>query len=406
MDSAKFYNATIPAHVPYELIFDFDLYNPQNSQPLDYYEAWRQLQTGDYPHIFWTRHNGGHWVVTKGDYIKEGFTDWEAFSNKRMMIPAEINFDTLLPPVTDDPPEHTQYRLLIANMFSPRTIDKLDTSVREMAVSLIDNFIDKGECEFVHDFAMKLPILIFLRMANIPEEHRIRLISYVDNALRSDNPGAEIVKITAYLRPIIAERKKIPGDDLFSILTKSRIEDRELEAWELEGLCTNLLFGGLDTVTSTMGFFARFLADNPEQRKRLIADPKLIPKAVEELLRRYPVVATGPSRRVTKDTEFHGVLFKEEDRVSFPTCLYNFDDAIFRDPMTVNFDRPRPVHITFATGPHTCPGSYLARRELAIFIEEWLKRIPDFEIKPDAKITYKQGHNVGLEYVPLRWETS
>ena len=163
-----------------------------------------------------------------------------------------------------------------------------------------------------------------------------------------------------------------------------------------------LLVGGLDTVASAMGFAARFLATSPEHRRELVEHPERIPNAVEELLRRFPVVNQG--RVVVSDMTYKGVDMRAGDQIIMPTTLHGLDDRKFDDPLRVDFSRPTPIHSTFGNGAHRCPGSLLARTELKIFLEEWLKRIPDFRIKPGATPGVRAGVNATLYSLPLVWD--
>jgi len=165
-----------------------------------------------------------------------------------------------------------------------------------------------------------------------------------------------------------------------------------------------LLIGGLDSVANTLGFFARFLADHPTERRQLVAQPDLIPRAVEELLRRFPTVA-ALCRTAKQDLDYGGAPIRAGDIVVCPTNQANFDPRLFPDPMRVDFAR-RPNIGTFGSGPHKCPGAALARMELGLFLEVWLGRIPDFAVTPGAEIIFKPGINIAYRSLPLAWETS
>jgi cytochrome P450 len=151
-----------------------------------------------------------------------------------------------------------------------------------------------------------------------------------------------------------------------------------------------------------LGFAALFLARNPDHRHQLIQNPDLIPAAAEELLRRF-----GPStiaRVVTRDVVVHGVQIKEDEQILLPAFLHGLDEIEYEDPLTVNFSRAAGSHGSFGFGPHRCPGSILARTELKIFLEEWLKRIPDFRVKPGAAVRTSCGMVNGLLDLPLEWD--
>jgi cytochrome P450 len=150
-----------------------------------------------------------------------------------------------------------------------------------------------------------------------------------------------------------------------------------------------------------MGFAAHFLAKNPAHRKQLVDNPELISKAVDELLRRFPIVNQG--REVKQDYQYKNIPFKQGDMIVMLTTLHGLDERKFADPLTVDFNRPTPIHSTFGNGPHRCPGSNLGRTELKVFMQEWLKRIPDFQVKPGDKAGMRSGVNGTIYRLPLVW---
>jgi cytochrome P450 len=170
---------------------------------------------------------------------------------------------------------------------------------------------------------------------------------------------------------------------------------------QLTGMTILLLLGGLDTVAAVLGFTMNYLARHPQQRSHLANNPDAIPKAVEELLRRFPV--SSLARVVTRDVEFHGVRLKQGDMMLCPTMAHSLDDRIFPDPTNVDLTRKTGFNGTFGAGPHRCLGSMLARVELRAFLQEWLARIPDFQVQPDADLIVDTGMVVALEALPLEW---
>ena len=166
-------------------------------------------------------------------------------------------------------------------------------------------------------------------------------------------------------------------------------------------MCTVVLFGGLDTLASLLGFVARFLAESPEHRQRLVLEPELIPFAVEELLRRFAVAGVG--RIAPRDLQIRDITIKEGERIWLPSFLHNLDERRFQDPLLVDFNRRGPLHASFGNGIHRCPGSNLARTELRIFLEEWLRRIPQFGVAPGATPLTGAGIILSMKYLPLTW---
>lgn len=172
---------------------------------------------------------------------------------------------------------------------------------------------------------------------------------------------------------------------------------------EILGECTQVLVGGLDTVASMMGFIAAHLATNPALRHRLAAEPALIEKHIDEIIRRFGVA--GPARQVAHDVVIDGVEMKAGDPVFLASALHGLDEQRWANPLEVDISRPSPATAfqTFGSGPHRCPGAALARNEIILFLEEWLKRIPDFELVPGSPIIAASGSVNGVLSLPLRW---
>jgi cytochrome P450 len=205
----------------------------------------------------------------------------------------------------------------------------------------------------------------------------------------------------AYFEDEIARRKGNPGDDLLGSLLVAEIDGKKLEHNEILDICFLMLIAGLDTVTSTLGCNIAYLAENPDQRRRIVEDPALIPAAVEELLR-WETPVTAVPRKATRDVTIQGFEIKAGEIVTFMIASANTDDAHFKDAQTVDFDRERNIHMAFGAGRHRCLGSHLARMELQVAMEEWHKRIPDYAIKPGETPTYSAGIRE-VTYLPLVW---
>ena len=398
-------DAPRPGHVPADRVYDFDIYH-FDVQDAEYQLALKKLNTDGAPQTFWTPRNSGHWIVTHADQMDRVLGDAEFFSSRQLGVPKREGGMQLIP-LTVDPPDHTKYRNLLAPALSPKAVKYLGEGARALAIELIEGFRAKGECEFITDFAQHLPIAIFMSLVDLPEEDRSLLTGWADAAIRGDDPEKSMqahMGLAGYGMQKVMERRANPGSDLISTIATAEVEGRLLTDEELLGMIMLLLLAGLDTVASMLGFFARFLALNPDRRQELIDDPSLIPNATEELLRRYPIAILG--REVVKDCELDGVRMKTGDMVIVPTPLYGLDEQRFPNPAEVDFHRPKPIHGTFGTGIHRCMGSMLARTELRIFLEEWLKRIPDFQIRPGADVKVAARSVATITSLPLVWETA
>jgi cytochrome P450 len=209
-------------------------------------------------------------------------------------------------------------------------------------------------------------------------------------------------KLAEYLVPYLKARRSAPGDDLLSRLATGKVGDRQITFDEALNLCSNTLFGGLDTVAVTHGFALHFLATHPEHRHQLAKDRSLIPNVVDEIFRRFAIAC--PGRVIQQDVEIAGVLLKKDDMVLLPTMLHGLDEREYADPLRVDFQRQVGATSTFGNGHHQCPGRFLGRTELTITLEEWMRRIPEFEIDTDHEITMIPGIVVALRNLPLRWQ--
>jgi len=398
----------IPANVPNDRVYDFDVYGFE-MEGAEYQEGLKRLQAPEVPEIFWTTRNGGHWVVTRSEDINAILNKAELFSSHHISVPKpEEGRQTLtLKPLQIDPPDHTKYRNLLAPALSPKAVKTLGEDARVLAIELIEGFKNRGECEFIGDFAAHLPIAIFMNIVDLPESDRALLTELADAAVRGKNEAKRneaLQKIAGYGMQKVMERRANPGTDLISTIATAKIDGVLVDDNTLAGMILLLLLAGLDTVASMLGFFAHFLACNPEHRKELIEDPSLIPNAVEELLRRFPIAILA--REVKEDTEFKGVVLKAGDMIVAPTPLDGLDDRKFEDPLTVDFNRSKPIHATFGGGVHRCMGSMLARTELRVFLEEWLKRIPDFQVKSGADVKVSARNVATVTSLPLVWDTA
>ncbi|MBB5498665.1 cytochrome P450 [Paraburkholderia sp. MM5384-R2] len=393
----------VPGHVPRELIRDVDIYRMPGAST-DVHAAWAHVAATE-PPVFYTPRHGGYWVLNRAELIAEAFGDHERFaSSGAISIPPLPEQVPPQLPIMADPPEHRYFRLPLNLAVSPKRLAALSEMARALAIELIEGFRPFGRCEFVQDFAMHLPMTIFLYLVDLPLKDRAWLISQVEVMPRAEDEAARIQaynNIIGYLEGWLEKRAAEPGEDLISRILQVKIGDRPITRQEALSEAALSLFGGLDTVASTMGLVARFLAENPDYRKQLIDEPGLIPNAVEELLRRWAIPSVA--RRVTQNLEFGGVKMKRGDLLILTTSLHGLDPHFWENAREVDFRRPLANLMTFGRGVHKCPGALLARAELRIFLEEWLRRIPDFSIDPQDPPVTAGGNVIGMLRLPLAW---
>ena len=197
------------------------------------------------------------------------------------------------------------------------------------------------------------------------------------------------------------QRQTHPGPDLISRMVNSTVGGRPIGEQELAGMMVNVIFGGLDTVASALSFTARCLAENPGIRRQLTANSQLIPNAIEEFLRRFGIPNTA--RVIVADMQYKGVQFRAGEQILLSKTLHGLDERRFPDPLIVDFNRPRMPHAAFGDGPHRCPGAQLARLEMRVFLEQWLQRIPEFNVVPGEQVRTSSGPVNGVLYLPLSW---
>jgi cytochrome P450 len=398
--------APVPEHIPPALVHDFDFLAPPGAQD-DLHLAWKRLHA-EAPDVFWTPRNGGHWIATRGEDIREIQTNHRRYSQRIMTIPASAQTMRILP-ANADPPEHDGYRKIIMPSFLPRAIAKLDATIHRVAAELVEAVADEGRCEFIEDFGRKLPIIGFLTVVDLPLSDRERLVALADAIMHgTDAAGAAAAQqeMLAYMLGCIEQRRAQPGDDVLSRVVHGRIGARPLDDEEVLSLVRLILFGGLDTLTALMGFIWRFLATHPAETRTLVDHPELRRNAIEELIRRHGVVNTA--RYVTEDCELKGAPLRAGDMIQIPNALFGLDERITPDPLAVDFRRPHVEHVAFGNGPHICPGQYLARREIAALLDAWLARIPAFALAPGTRPVLHAGSSSSTSpgHLPPRNETN
>ncbi len=397
---------TVPDHVPADRVIDFDIFAPEGAED-DYFAAWLALQDPAIPALAWTTANGGHWLPTRGDLVREAWADAARFSSEALAVVPGLGEVMDFIPLQQDPPEHKPFRNAVMRGFGNNHVVAMTPFVRNVARGLIDGLKPQGHCEFMQSFAEVVPIQVFLTLIDVPVEDREKLRPLGQQLTRPDGTMTVVELRDAaddYLRPYVEARLAHPGDDLFSRILSVPIEGRAWTLPEAQRMCRNLLFGGLDTVVAMFGNIAAHLARNPDDQAMLRADPSLIPAAADELMRRYPTVSV--TRNLTCDVEMDGVLMKEGDLIYLASVLHNLDPASFDQPEKVDFARGlNPVkHTTMGNGVHRCVGAGLARMEAIVFLEEWLSAMPEFRIDPERPAKMRAGNVGAFTELHLRWD--
>jgi cytochrome P450 len=394
--------------IPEGLVVDFDIHDDGLTPKV--YERYAELRR-TCP-VAWSNSHGGHWVLTRYADIHEVNRCPALFSNNPVGIPPNLGQDQPLIPLEVDPPEHTSYRHILTPLFSPARMNALEPQIRLLVTDLIDRFAARGECDFVAEFARPLPAQVFLGLMGWPQEDAPQLLKWTYDVIEgkpggTDEESNEVrtaagLEIYTYFAELLDNAYEQPGDDIISQLTRARYDgERELSQFEILNIVFIVMIGGLHTVTGTLGNSLIYLAEHPDQRDRLAADPALIPSAVEELLRWESIVA--PARRVTAAVTLGGVEMQPGDRVLLALGSAGRDPEEFPDADDVVLDRVPNRHLAFGSGPHRCLGSHLARVELKVALEEIHRRLPDYELVAGEPPVLKLHQVKGVERLKLRF---
>lgn len=394
-----------PHHVPADLVRDFNFYDVPGAAE-DVQAAYGAVQQAC-PDIFWTPHNGGHWVATRGEDIIAMQRDYQHFSHRHIVLPPMPEGTPRQIPLEMDPPEHASYRRPLMQALVPAVVGELEETVRAVAIEAIERVLPNGECEFIEDFAKVLPIHVFMELVDLPIADKAVLLPLAEDAVRGRDAETRLRAhhgMAGYLIDKVRARQAAPGEDLLSKLVNVDLGQGRISEAEAVDYATLVLFGGLDTVAGMIGFIARFLALNPGHRRQLVDrldDDAFVKNAIEELIRRHGVANTA--RVVTEDFDYKGLSFRAGDRILPANLFVGIDDRLNENPLVVDFSRAKPVHAAFGNGPHACPGAILARREIRIFLQEWLTRIPDFHVKPGTEPVLATGMVNGILRLELAW---
>lgn len=392
----------IPPHVPAHLVFDFDIYaDPRISSDVQTSYA---AALDKAPDIFWSPANGGHWMVRRFDAISAIASDPEHFSVREMQIPRVPNPPFFIP-LSLDPPDNLPYRRAMAPMFGPTAIKELEPKIRSWAGRIIDSVVDRGKCDFMADVSKLFPVSVFMELMGMDLERLPEFRDLAERFFDSQNDAAAIddlgSRILAVLKGLIDEKRARPDDKLLThFLNVDMGEGRRMVDDEILAMSFVLFLGGMDTVTNVTGFAYQQLAQMPELQARLAKDPELCASFADEAVRAYGVVNTP--RLVVRNIDLMGVPFREGDMVLNLLPVGSRDDRRFDQPNILDIDRPKKAHLTFSTGPHLCIGHVLGRTEIRILTEEWVRRIPSFELAPGER-GFRLGTVMALEDLPIRW---
>ncbi|HUF32428.1 MAG TPA: cytochrome P450 [Acidimicrobiales bacterium] len=393
---------------------DYDIFDPRYVS--DPFPIWDELrQECPVPH---TERWGGSWMPTRYEDVSAVAHDTDHFSSREVLVtpPPEydggegeemmlaLGGDVSAPPITSDPPEHQWARRLILPMFAPKAVEKYEPITRDLCRSLVEEMLPAGRGDAAVGYSQQIPVRIIAKMLGIPDSMSDTFTTWVRGALEigATDPAVRqqaFKEIITYLFEELGKRKEHPGDDIISELLAAEVDGEPVPDFHILGTGMLILIAGIDTTWSAIGSALWHLATHPEDRRRLVAEPEIMPLAVEELLRAYSPVTMA--RVVKQDAEVNGCPMKEGERVllSFPSA--NRDPEVFERADEVILDRAKNRHIAFGAGIHRCAGSNLARMELRVAIEEWLRVVPEFSLEEGREVTWAGGQVRGPRSLPV-----
>ena len=353
---------------------------------------------------------GGGWLPTRYEDVAAVAYDTEHFSSRAIIMsnfrpPLEAAPIGGSPPISSDPPFHHDARKLLLPAFTKTAVAKQEDATRALCQSLIDKFEGQHVVDAAYDYAQHIPMRVIADMLGFPQEDGPQFREFVENTLEGVNlPPEERIermgRLFDYLLAQVHDHLGNPREDLTTYLINAELYGRKLEPSHVAGTMALLLIAGIDTTWSAIGASLWHLARTPEDRQRLVADPRLLPTAMEEFLRAYAPVTMA--RLVKEDMHWRGADMKAEDWIllSFPAA--NRDPAQFDRAGEIVIDREVNRHAAFGLGIHRCVGSHLARMELRVALEVWLERIPDFSLDDPSAVTWSAGQIRGPRTLPLR----
>ncbi len=371
-------------------------------------EIWDELRTAC--PVAHSDRNGGMWLPTRHADVAAVAHDTEHFSSEGVIVspfkPEGIAPMGYAPPITSDPPFHAFARRLLLPAFSPKEIARWEPATRAACGDLLDDLLAPGPdvVDAAVQYAQHIPVRVIAEMLGLPREDGDRFRLFIKRILEEPGQHAGTVApedmLGYYLDEVIEDHRTNPRDDLVGYLLDLEVDGRPLQDEHIGGTIALLLIAGIDTTWSAIGAGLWHLSQQPEDRRRLVSEPDLLPTAVEEVLRFYAPVTMA--RIVSDPVELGGHELGERDWVLLPFPAANRDPDAFDRADEFVIDRARNRHLAFGLGIHRCLGSNLARMELTVAIDEWLRRIPEFELADPDAVRWSGGQVRGPRSLPVR----
>lgn len=354
-----------------------------------------------------SRMGAGYYVLNRYRDVKACGQDWRTFSSADgWMVNAPEEAIPILPEDLD-PPYHDTWRRALNPFFAPGAVAVVEADARVYANQLIDGFADAGSCEFVSQFAAQLPgLILFNKIVPVPVSDLPTLFKDIDTFSFGplDDRGPAFERVYVYLDAFLRSRSQsAPKGDIIDLIAGGVEADGGAAPWDDRvHVLLDVVFGGLATTTHAMAGAIYHLGAHPDIRRDLVEHPELVANAVEETVRLYsPVVA--PARTVRREVNVGGVELHPGDRILLNFAAASRDPEACEDPTQFDIHRSDAVHTAFGIGVHRCLGAHLARLELRVTIEEFLRRIPEYSIAEGTKPVYESGQLRTMKELHLVW---
>ena len=376
------------------MAFRFDPYDPKiDADPFPAYKVLRD----DHP-CFWSE-EAGMWVLSRYDDVLAALTNWRTYSSSKGNLIDEFPGRAGSTLGSSDPPRHDRLRALIQSAMTKRALDHILEPARASCAAHLAEIADRDVFDFVNDFGSKVTVDLLFYLFALPrdqaEQVRDNAVLMVQTDAKTRQKSAEHLAafhwMADYAEKLVQERKRNPGEDLLSGFITAEIDGEKLLDKEVQLTVTTLIMAGIESLSGFMGMFALNLADHPEARRALVADPALIPDAMEESLR-FNTSAQRFKRTVMVDTELHGQTMKAGDAVMLAYGSANRDERMFPNPDLYDIARRPKRHVGSGGGVHSCLGAMLARVACQIVFQEFLKAVPEFT-RVDEKLAWVPSSN-------------
>jgi cytochrome P450 len=387
-----------------------DLDDPAfHADPHPFYAEWRK--TGPVRPVVLP--GGFHgWLITRYEDARQALNDPRLskaidYAQGKDPLPPDIAAAIGHHMLAVDPPDHTRLRRLVSTAFTARRIEALRPRIEQITDGLLDDIAGRDRVDLIDALAFPLPIQVICELLGIPADDRDSFRSWSNvlvggQSLRDQLPGA-MFALVSYVRALIADRRRHPGDDLLSGLIAVRDEEDRLSEDELSSMVFLLLIAGHETTVNLIGNGAYLLLSERERWERLRAEPGLMPTAIEEFLRFESPVETASFRITTEPVQIGDQTVPAGEVVIVGLLAANRDEERFPQPDELRLDRKPNAHMAFGHGIHFCIGAPLARLEAQVAFTGLLTRFPDLRLAPDTEPHWRPGLLMrGLESLPVQ----